>query len=292
VRHPDLGALVSQAHADPAFELPAYVSIGGRSIGGGVLGVEHSPFSVADPTRPVSNLGYAKGVDGKRFKKRRRLLDAIERQFAKQHPGDETQGHTQVYERADRMMHAARVKAFDLSGESQALKAAYGANRFGQGCLMARRLVEAGVKVCEVQLGGWDTHQDNFTANRRNAAMLDAGMATLIGDLSKRGLLSKTVVLLMSEFGRTPRINDNDGRDHWANGWSVALAGGPIQGGRVIGSTNGDGTKVVQRPTTAQDLVASLFHAMGVDPKRINDTPNGRPIRVVDKSGKIIPELF
>ncbi len=292
VRHPDLGALVSQARADPNFELPAYVSIGGRSIGGGVLGVEHSPFSVEDATRPVSNLGYAKGVDAKRFKKRRRLLDAIERQFAKQHPGDETLGHTQVYAKADRMMHSARVKAFDLSGESQTLKDAYGANRFGQGCLMARRLVETGVKIVEVQLGGWDTHQDNFTANRRNAAMLDAGMGTLIGDLAKRDLLSKTLVLLITEFGRTPRINDNDGRDHWANGWSVALAGGSIKGGRVIGVTNSDGTKVTKRPITAQDLVASTFHAMGVDAARINDTPNGRPIRVVDKIGKVIPALF
>lgn len=292
VRHPDLGALVSQAHADPKFELPAYVSIGGRSIGGGVLGVEHSPFSVEDPTRPVSNLAYAKGVDAGRFRKRRRLLDAIERQFAKQHPGDETLGHTQVYAKADRMMHSARVKAFDLSGESQTLKDAYGANRFGQGCLMARRLIETGVKIVEVQLGGWDTHQDNFTANRRNAGILDAGMGTLIGDLAQRDLLSKTLVLLITEFGRTPRINDNDGRDHWANGWSLAMAGGPIQGGRVIGVTNGDGTKVTKRPITAQDLVASTFHAMGVDAARINDTPNGRPIRAVDISGKVIPELF
>jgi uncharacterized protein (DUF1501 family) len=292
VRHPDLGALVSQATFDPKRDLPAYVAIAGSTIGAGILGVDHAPFSVTDPSRPVDNLAYAKGVDGKRFGKRRKLLEAIERRFRGQHPGDETDGHSRIYEKADRVMHSPKVGAFDVSDEPRALRDAYGNNRFGQGCLMARRLIEQGVRVVEVQLGGWDTHQDNFTANRRNAAILDSGFATLLDDLKTRDLLGKTLVLCMTEFGRTPRINANDGRDHWAMGWSVALAGGGIRGGQGIGATNGDGTKVAERPIGAQDLHASVFHAMGLDAGRINETPNGRPIRAVDEAGIVIPELF
>lgn len=292
VRHPDLGALIAQGTHDASFDLPAYVSISGGGLGSGELGVKFSPFSVADPTRPVENMSYAQGVDGKRWQRRRKLLEAIEKQFTKQHPGDETKGHTEIYTQADRMMHSARIKAFDLSEESKALRDAYGRNRFGQGCLMARRLVQAGVKVTEVQLGGWDTHQDNFTKNRQNAGMLDAGFATLLRDLADQGLLKKTLVVLLTEFGRTPTVNADDGRDHWAMGWSVALAGGPIRGGRAIGATNADGSAIAKRPITAQDLHRSVFHALGLDANQTNFTRNGRPIRAVDKSGKVIPELF
>ena len=184
------------------------------------------------------------------------------------------------------------MKAFDLSEESATLRAKYGQDPFGQGCLMARRLVEAGVKVAEVQLGGWDTHEDNFNRLRQLGGTLDAGFSTLLADLAERDLLEKTLVVLMTEFGRTPRINPRDGRDHWAMGWSTVLAGGSIKGGQAIGATNKDGTQVVQRPLQAQDLHRSVFHALGLDCDKTNFTRNGRPIRAVDKSGKLIKELF
>ena len=292
VRHPDLGSLVAQATHDPAQELPNYIHMNGTAIGAGFLGVDYQPFAVADPTKPVANLGYPKGVDARRFGRRRRLLEAIEKRFRRAHPGDETEALTKVYQRADKLMHSPKVAAFDLTQESQATRESYGEGRFGQGCLMARRLVEAGARAVEVELGGWDTHEDNFTKNRMLAAQLDAGFAGLLADLAQRDLLKRTVVVVTSEFGRTPAINARDGRDHFANGWSVALAGGSLRGGRVVGETTGDGLKVAKRPIGASDLMATLFKALDLDPDQMNYTREGRPLRAVDKSGKVISELF
>jgi uncharacterized protein (DUF1501 family) len=189
-------------------------------------------------------------------------------------------------------MHSRGVAAFDLTGEPAALRGAYGVDPFGQGCLMARRLVEAGVKTVEVHLGGWDTHQDNFTQNRRLCGQLDRGLAALLGDLRERDLLRRTLVVVATEFGRTPRINQNDGRDHHAAGWSVALAGGPVRGGRVVGATSPDGQAIAARPVSAADLMATLAHALGLDRGRVNTTPEGRPIQVVDPLGRVVHELF
>ncbi|MGE0710958.1 MAG: DUF1501 domain-containing protein [Planctomycetota bacterium] len=292
VAHPDLGALIAQARRDPARDLPAYVHIGGRAVGAGFIGVDYAPFGVDDPTQPVDNLRYPQQVDAARFERRRQLLSAIERRFHKSHPGSETEALTTVYGKADRLMHSPQVKAFDLSEEPAALRDRYGKERFGQGCLMARRLVEAGVPAVEVALGGWDTHKDNFTQARKLAAQLDAGMAALIADLAERGKLDSTLVLLVSEFGRTPAINKDEGRDHWAAGWSVALAGGGVRGGQAVGATSPDGTKVAARPVAAQDLLASVFCALAVDSAHVNYTREGRPLRVVDKKGRVVRELF
>lgn len=292
VKHPDLGALIAQATHDEAFDMPAYVHINGSPIGPGFIGVEHAPFTVANAKQPVANLGYPKKVDGRRWGRRRKLLVAIEKRFKKDHPGGETEGHTKVYSKADRLMHSAQVKAFNLAEEPKLLRTAYGDNAFGQGCLMARRLVQAGVKAVEVQLGGWDTHEDNFTKNKRNCEMLDAGFATLMRDLADKGLLKKTLVLLVTEFGRTPTVNKKEGRDHWAKGWSVVMGGASIKGGQALGSTNKDGSKVAETPIAAQDMMASVMHALGVDTTKLNYTREGRPLRVVDKAGKVLPELF
>lgn len=292
VRHPDMGALICQQKADAAFELPSYVAINGATPGAGILGVSLAPFTVGDPTRPVDNLDYAAGVDRRRFAQRRELLEALGRGFAKSHPGPEARGHAEVYAKADRMMHARSRRAFELEQEPAKLRQAYGQNRFGQGCLMARRLIEEGVKMVEVQLTGWDTHQDNFNRTDALLAQLDAGFATLVADLRERDLLQKTLVVCMGEFGRTPRINANEGRDHFARAWSMALAGGPIQGGRVVGATAADGTSVVERPIAVPDLMATLTHAMGLDREHVNYTPQGRPLYLVDEGGAPIRELF
>lgn len=292
VEHPDLGSLVAQATHDPSQEMPNYVHIGGTAVGAGFLGVDFQPFAVANATQPVANLSYAKGVDAKRFDRRRRILEAIERRFRKEHPGGETEALTKVYQRADRLMHSQKAMAFDLSQESSALRERYGEGSFAQGCLMARRLVESGTRAVEVELGGWDTHEDNFTKVRALCDQLDRGFATLLADLAERGLLEKTLVLVTSEFGRTPQINAREGRDHFANGWSVALAGGPIRGGRVVGATSADGLKVAARPVGASDFMATVFHALGLDADQTNYTREGRPLRAVDKSGSVIRELF
>jgi len=293
VRHPDLGALICQQKGDPAAALPPYVCVGGAPPGAGVLGPTCAPFAVASALQPIANLGYAQGVDAARFRRRRALLDALEAGFARgRGAAPEAEGHLAVTAKADRLMHSPSLEAFDLEAEPAALRAAYGEGRFGQGCLLARRLIERGVRAVEVELGGWDTHADNFGRTAPLCAQLDAGFATLLGDLAERDLLRTTLVLCLSEFGRTPRINPNEGRDHFARAWSVALAGGPIRGGAVVGATTPDGMEVAARPVTAQDLMATVAHALGLDAARINYTPNGRPIQVVDAAGRVVPELL
>lgn len=292
VAHPDLGALVCQQRAGSDLELPPYVAISGATPGPGALGVGLAPFTVQDPTKPVANLAYPSGVDAARFARRRDLLSQLTRGFVSAHPGPETDGHEAVYARADRLIHSPRAKAFDVASEPQAVREAYGTSKFGTGCLMARRLIEEGVRVVEVQLNGWDTHKDNFNRLKKLGGELDQGFAALLADLAERGRLEKTVVLCMGEFGRTPRINADEGRDHFAKAWSLAIAGGPIRGGQVVGATSSDGTKVLERPVGVPELVATVCQAMGLDRQRVNNTPQGRPISVVDQDAPPIGELF
>lgn len=292
VKHPDLGALICQQKADPELDLPSYINLGGPVPGAGLLGVSYAPFSIQDPTRPPENIAYAKGVDRDRFDRRRQLLSALSKGFKKQRPGPETEGHEAVQAKAVEMMHSKRMAAFDLDSEPAALRAEYGEDKFGQGCLLARRLIEEGVKVVEVQLNGWDTHKDNFGKTDALCATLDAGFATLVKDLRQRDLLSSTLVVCMGEFGRTPRITADEGRGHFARAWSLALAGGPVRGGTVIGGTTPDGMAVTGSPVTAPDLMASIVHAVGLDTGLTNYSKGGRPLGIVDAGGKPVAGLF
>jgi uncharacterized protein (DUF1501 family) len=192
------------------------------------------------------------------------------------------------------------VKAFNLEDEPAPLRDAYGRNAFGQGCLLARRLVERGVAFVDVTLGGidgnvafaWDTHQQNFEQVKKLSAVLDAGWATLLQDLNQRGLLASTTILWMGEFGRTPKINNQAGRDHFPDAWTAVLAGGGIKGGQAIGNTGPDGMKVKDRPVTVPDLVATLCLALGIDPKTQNVSNVGRPIRIADPEAKPVTEAL
>jgi uncharacterized protein (DUF1501 family) len=167
----------------------------------------------------------------------------------------------------------------------------YGDNNFGRGCLMARRLVEVGVPFVEVNSGGWDLHQGCFTSLDTKLPELDRAFAALVADLRERGLLESTVVLCMGEFGRTPRINGNAGRDHFARAWSVVLGGAAIQGGRAIGETNADGTSVESEPYSSEDLMATVCHALGISLETTYTAKNGRPMKIAG-GGRVIQELF
>ena len=292
VEHPDLGSWTAYSRPTPKLHLPPAICIGGRPLGAGFLGVEHAPLTVANPLKPVENLTYAPGVDAERFDRRRRLLEAVERKFRKEHPGRDTAGHSSVYAKADRLIHSPQTQAFDVSQEPEAVRQSYGMGRFGQGCLLARRLLEVGVRSVEVVLGGWDTHRDCFTRHRALCAELDGGLSALVADLRQRGLWKSTLVVLLTEFGRTPRINDNEGRDHFAGGWSAVLGGGPIQGGRVVGRTSEDGLKVVERPVNAGQLLATIYRALGVDTEQEHYTDAGRPMRPLPPEAKPLEELF
>jgi uncharacterized protein (DUF1501 family) len=193
-------------------------------------------------------------------------------------------------------MRSKAAKAFDLDEESAAVRDAYGRNRFGQGCLLARRLVERGVPFVEVTLGGnngigWDTHQNNFDGVKELSETLDPAWATLMTELKSCGLLDSTLIVWMGEFGRTPKINPNKGRDHYPNAWSTVLAGGGIRGGQVVGSTSADGTMVAERPVSVPDLLATVCRALGIDPMKQNISNVGRPIRVVDPAAKHVAEI-
>lgn len=291
ITHPTFGSIVSYEVGDPAFDLPNCISVNAPSPTAGFLGADHDPFVVRDPMKPIDDLKYPEHVNKHRFQGRLELMSGLSRAFTSKRPNVQVQGHQAIYEKAGKLINSERIKAFDLNDEPLAIREAYGMNRFGQGCLMARRLVEVGVKFVEVTLNGWDTHDDNFGRTKGLTETLDPAFATLIRDLQDRDLLRKTLVVWMGEFGRTPRINQREGRDHFPNGWSTVVAGGGVHGGQVIGGTDENGENVLDYPVTVPDLLASLCHAMGIDPTIVNQSSVGRPIQVVN-DGILIDELF
>ncbi|REJ72163.1 MAG: DUF1501 domain-containing protein [Planctomycetota bacterium] len=288
VKHPSFASAVSQELADPDIDLPAFVSVG-PTIGAGFLGVDYEPFVVNNPGQLPQNV--ATTVPGDRYERRLGLLDRLEDEFAGRGAEAVVKSHKRLYGKTSQLVLSDQTKAFDFSEEPQALQDRYGDNQFGKGCLLARRLVEAGVTFVEVRSNGWDTHQDNFERTGGLAAQVDPAMGTLIADLKDRGLLERTIVVWMGEFGRTPRVNPRTGRDHYPRAFNVALAGGGVRGGQVIGATTDDGAQVADRPVAVGDLFASVCQSLQVDPNHENISPLGRPMRIVDK-GAVIDELF
>jgi hypothetical protein len=237
----------------------------------------------------VADLKPADVLPSSRDTARLGLLRELEQPFVASRPDVPAQSHQAAYERAVRLMSSQAASAFNLEQESPALRDAYGRNLFGQGCLLARRLVERHVPFVEVSLGGvnsggmgWDTHVDNFKTVQKLSAVLDAGWSTLMRDLSDRGLLDSTLVVWMGEFGRTPKINGTAGRDHYPLAWSAVLGGGGVKGGQVVGTTSDDGSTVEERPCKVPELLATVCQALGLDPHKTNPSNLGRPIHLVD----------
>lgn len=290
VKHPHFGACVAAELGDPQFDLPHLVSIGGPTVGAGLLGVGFEPFVVQNPTQPPQNLTPT--VDTKRFSRRLGLLGKLEHEgFARSGGADRVRDHQSLYKQTAGMILSPRVKTFDLDGEASTLRDAYGRNPFGQGCLLARRLVEAGTSFVEVRSNGWDTHDNNNERVGTLAGQVDPALGTLISDLKQRGLLDRTLVVWMGEFGRTPKVNPRAGRDHFPRVFNVALAGGGIQGGQVIGASTDDGTAVKDRPVAVNDLLNTICTALHINPAKENMSPVGRPIKIVD-GGTPISELL
>jgi len=311
VRYPSLGSLVSKEIGRRDNELPNYVSLSTFQFapnvnGPGFLGPQYAPLVVSgDSDNPqaranlsIDNLRPPLGVDEQSLKNRVGVLDFLQKRFAAQATSESAKAHKANYERAVRMVESQAKHAFRLDEETNELRDKYGRSRFGQGCLLARRLVERGVPFIEVALSqvnnspvSWDTHTDNFARVRELSEVLDPAWATLMDDLRERGLLDSTLIVWMGEFGRTPAINPNGGRDHFPAAWSTVLAGGLVKGGQVIGDTGKDGVQVVDRPVTTKDFYATICSALGIDPEGENISTEGRPIRVVDQGGKPIREL-
>jgi hypothetical protein len=284
VVYPSLGSIVSQQIGQPDATIPKFVSIGNRSFGSGFIGPKHQPLLIQSPDKGLEDLKSI--VTETQFERRVGLLKDMEAAFHREYKVDPIIDHKTTYERAVTLMQSKESRAFDLSLESAAAKSQYGAGRFGEGVLMARRLVEVGVPFVEVSLGGWDTHMDNFDRVKKLSGEVDTAVSALITDLKDRGLLDSTLILWMGEFGRTPHINTKGpkpGRDHYPRAWSLAMFGGGIRGGRVIGKTDADGAEVIERKTTAQDFLATVCELLAIDHTLENITPGGRPIKLVDK---------
>jgi hypothetical protein len=300
IEFPTFGSLVAHERARPDDDLPGYVSISPRGLGpaaltAGFLGPSYAPVVVGgdgEGDLRVKDLGLPAGVSAERAQARLDLLRESEAEFLASRPGVGTRSHSAAYERAARLMRPSAARAFDLAEEKPELRDRYGRNRFGQGCLLARRLVERGVPFVEVTLGGWDTHDNNFAQVKNLCDTLDPAWSALLDDLGERGLLESTVVAWMGEFGRTPGINPRNGRDHYPAAWSAVLGGGGIKGGQAVGRTGVDGKSVEDRPVSVPDFLATVCLALGIDPMKQNMSNVGRPIRVVDPGAKPLTEVL
>jgi hypothetical protein len=247
-------------------DLPAFISVGGGPAAApGFLGMRYAPFAVQNPGSPPENVQSP--VDEGRTARRAALFDKLEGGFTTNAQMDAARAHKEVYEKALKLVVSSRKEVFSLDKEDPKLKEEYGATGFGRGCLLARKLVEAGAACVEVTSGGWDMHAGIF-ANlaRKLPGELDKGMSTLVKDLEQRGKLKDTVIVWMGDFGRTPRINQNGGRDHFPRAWSVVVGGGNIKGGIAYGATSADGTEVTDKKCDILDLYATIYRGLGIDP--------------------------
>lgn len=290
--HPSVGAMLAHKLPAKGLEIPRFVSLGGSEWPGrgGYLGDEYDAFRIYDPGRNVQNLRAR--VEEDRQDQRLKNLEVMSNAFAKNRQfATRKTLHQEMQERALTMMGSEQLKAFELLDEAQATLDAYGDTPFGRGCLVARRLVEQGVRSIEVNLGGFDSHANNHEAHQKNAQILDPAFAALLKDLKARDLWQSTAVLCIGEFGRTPVINPLDGRDHWPKGFSCLVGGGGLREGVVIGETDPSGQKTDPKdPIEVQDLYATLFSLFGVKYFEEMDTPIGRPMRISD--GKPIERLL
>lgn len=284
VVHPTFGSVVSYELGPQRreLEIPAFVSIGGGSASPGFLGMAHAPF-VVDRRGQIQNANMD-AIDQQRLDQRLSMLDAIETSFIRSNRGDSGEAHREVYKKAVNLMRTEQMQAFRADQEPAEMRQLYGNDDFGNSLLMARRLVQTGVPFVEVQFpGGWDLHQNGFnTLRQTNLPRLDKGLSGLIRDLHQQGLLDHTVVVCMGEFGRTPRINQNAGRDHWATSWSLLVGGGGIPGGRAIGQTDADGVRVIDQSYLPGDLWATVAKALGIPLDREHTSSRGRPMKLAN----------
>jgi uncharacterized protein (DUF1501 family) len=291
VKYPTLGANVTQQLADPDFDLPSFVRIGNArgAADGGLLGVEFNPFVTNNAARPPENTTIT--TTERRYQRRLGLLGRLDKEYASKGAQQEVENQGKLYDKAAKMVLSPSMSAFDIQRESKTTRTAYGESPFSAGCLLARRLVEFGVTFVEVNSGGWDTHFDNVERTSKLCSSIDQPYAALLRDLDRRGMLENTMVVLMGEFGRTPKINARGGRDHYPRAFSAALAGGGVQGGQVIGKTSRDGASITDRPVGVSDLLQTICHGLGVDPDHENMSSIGRPIKIVD-GGEVVREVF
>jgi Protein of unknown function (DUF1501) len=293
IRHPAMGAWMLKFDGRHNPTLPGNVMIGSDSThpGSGFFESSLSPLMIRDPEGGLQNSDLARGMTEERFNFHRSLAEKLDQPFVEKYDQRNVRAYTDMYDDAIKLMRSQDLAAFDLVDEPDNLKTRYGKNAFGQGCLLARRLVEHGVRFVEVSLGGWDTHNSNFVNVPEQCNMLDSALSTLIDDLERRGLLDSTLVVLATEFGRTPEINTNEGRDHHPKAFSCLLAGGGVRGGQVYGSTDERGASILEKAMTIPDFNATIGYALGLPLDQVLYSPSMRPFTLADK-GQPVTSLF
>ncbi len=308
IQHPSLGAWSANIKGRINPTMPANILIGGGSKhpGAGFFDARNAPVPIGDPSAGLQNSALPKGVTEEKLEKRLALVDQFDHEFHKEFNSQETRAYADLYSEALKLMKSEDLAAFDLGKEPETdksryayegrdagggAKAAGAIKNFGLGCLLARRLVEHGVRFVEVNFGGWDTHTDNFDRVEDLAGALDRALSALLDDLQSRGLLKTTLVAVATEFGRTPKINETEGRNHHPQAFSCVLAGGGIKGGVVHGKTDETGDAVAENEVTVQDFHATIARAQGIPLDQVVHSPSGRPFTVADK-GKPVTALF
>ncbi len=296
--YPSFGSVVSHEYG-PRNNLPPYICIPNRPnefAGSGYLSSSYGPFALgADPSRDnfkVQDLNLAGGVDAERFARRQEALESVNGYFASRHNADSVTAMDSFYERAYSLINSQKAReAFEIEKEDSKLRDRYGRNQAGQRLLLARRLVEAGARFVSMTYGGWDMHNDISNNFNRQMPSLDQGLAALLNDLDSRGMLDKTLVMVSSEFGRTPKINSTAGRDHWPKVFSVMLAGGGVKRGYVHGTSDPTAAEPDLDPVSPENLATTMYHLLGIVADKELMAPGDRPVEIVD-GGKVVKELL
>ena len=297
--HPAIGSWVVRLKGRKNDTLPGFVSVAGnpKRASSGFFGAEYAGVPLGRPDQGLKNSSRAHSVSEEDFTRRLAIADALNKDFHAKYKTPQVKAYDSLYDEAVKLMESEDLKAFDINKESSKVRSKYGGNSFGQGCLLARRLVETGVRFVEVGLGGWDTHYDNFTAVEARAAILDQGFSALMKELKSKGLLDKTLVVIGTEFGRTPKIvaEHNNGRDHHPACFSCVMAGAGVKGGTSYGKSDKNGQKVGSDAVSVQDFNATIGYALGLDTAKVLYSPSGRPFRMggAEKElGKPVTSIF
>lgn len=294
IKHPTLGSWVSRLSGKLNKTLPAQVRINGGSdvLGAGFLESKHGPLPLGNPSSGIQNSKAAKYLDETMYDGRLKTAQEFNKMFLGEYSQKQVRAYTDLYNDAVKLMSSKDLEAFDLTKETEATREMYGDDNFGQGCLLARRLVDTGVRFVEVQLGGWDMHNDVFGNMETRGATLDRGLSALLKDLERTGKLSNTMVVVASEFGRSPEVKAGRiGRDHHPTAFSAFLAGGGIKGGTVYGVSDKRAHYVEEEGSSVEDLNATIAHALGLKLEEIHYSPSGRPFKVAH-DGKIINKIL
>lgn len=294
IKHPGLGAWLNTMSGKTNSTLPGNIRIGGSNNapgGAGFFDSKYEPLHLGDPNKGLPYIKRHQSISEIEMQERLAIAQMMDLSFHQKYPAKKVQAYSDVYDEAIRLMRSEDLQAFDLNKEPQTVRARYGDTKFGKGCLLARRLVEHGVRFVEVTHGGWDTHNDNHELVNNLSNPLDQSVSALLDDLHYRGLLDETLVVIGTEFGRSPKINVNSGRDHHPKVFSCVLAGGGIKGGQVYGASDESGNAVAESPVTVPDFNATIAYSLGLPTDKVVYSPSGRPFQVAHK-GQAIKGLF